>query len=84
MTAEYVIDKEEVRELLKRQVSSSVKWQQTIELMASEGVDTFIEIGPKKTLSAFLKKIAPQLKSYHVETVKDMEELLETLKGEAQ
>lgn len=84
VTAEYVIDKEEVRELLKRQVSSSVKWQQTIELMASEGVDTFIEIGPKKTLSAFLKKIAPQLKSYHVETVKDMEELLETLKGEAQ
>ena len=84
VTAEYVIDKEEVRELLKRQVSSSVKWQQTIELMASEGVDTVMEIGPKKTLSAFLKKIAPQLKSYHVETVKDMEELLETLKGEAQ
>ena len=44
----------------------------------------FRSIGPKKTLSAFLKKIAPQLKSYHVETVKDMEELLETLKGEAQ
>lgn len=60
VTAEYVIEKEEVKGLLQQQVSSSVKWQQTVELMVSEGVDTFIEIGPKKTLSAFLKKIAPK------------------------
>ena len=76
------MEKEEVKELLKRQVSSSVRWQQSVELMVSEGVDTFIEIGPKKTLSSFLKKIAPQMRSYHVETVEDMEELLETLKGD--
>lgn len=82
VTAEYVMDKEEVKGLLKAQVSSSVRWQQSVELMVAEGVDTFIEIGPKKTLSAFLKKIAPQVKSYHVETVKDMEELLEILKTE--
>ena len=82
VTAEYVMEKEEVKELLKRQVSSSVRWQQSVELMVSEGVDTFIEIGPKKTLSSFLKKIAPQMRSYHVETVEDMEELLETLKGD--
>ncbi len=83
VTAEYVIEKEEVKGLLQQQVSSSVKWQQTVELMVSEGVDTFIEIGPKKTLSAFLKKIAPKASSYHVETIKDMEELLEALKVDA-
>ena len=83
VTAEYVIEKEEVKGLLQQQVSSSVKWQQTVELMVSEGVDTFIEIGPKKTLSAFLKKIAPKAFSYHVETIKDMEELLEALKVDA-
>ena len=83
VTAEYVIEKEEVKGLLLQQVSSSVKWQQTVELMVSEGVDTFIEIGPKKTLSAFLKKIAPKAFSYHVETIKDMEELLEALKVDA-
>ena len=83
VTAEYVIEKEEVKGLLQQQVSSSVKWQQTVELMVSEGVDTFIEIGPKKTFSAFLKKIAPKASSYHVETIKDMEELLEALKVDA-
>ncbi len=82
VTAEYVLDKEEVKGLLTAQVSSSVRWQQSMELMVAEGVDTFVEIGPKKTLSAFLKKIAPEVDSYHVETMKDMEELLESLKIE--
>lgn len=72
VTAEYVLDREEVKGLLKRQISSPVRWQQSVELMAAEGVNTFIEIGPKKTLSGFLKKIVPQLESYHVETVEDM------------
>ncbi len=80
VTANYVLDAEDVKDLLERQVSSSVRWQQSVELMAAEGVDTFIEIGPKKTLSAFQKKIAPKLNSYHVETVEDMEALLEILK----
>ena len=55
VTAEYVLDREEVKGLLKRQISSPVRWQQSVELMAAEGVNTFIEIGPKKTLSGFLK-----------------------------
>ncbi|MCI9173696.1 MAG: ACP S-malonyltransferase [Lachnospiraceae bacterium] len=80
VTAEYVLDREEVKGLLQRQISSPVRWQQSVELMAAEGVNTFIEIGPKKTLSGFLKKIVPQLDSYHVETVEDMEKLLEILK----
>ncbi len=67
--------------LLERQVSSSVCWQQSMELMIADGVDTFIEIGPKRTLSGFLKKIAPKLQSYHVETVEDMEKLLTVLKA---
>ncbi len=82
VTAAYVLDKEEVKGLLTKQVSSPVRWQQSVELMAAEGVDAFIEIGPKKTLSAFVKKIVPQAEIFHVETVKDMEELLETLKTE--
>lgn len=81
VTADYVLDQAEVKELLEQQISSSVRWQQSVELMAEEGVDTFIEIGPKKTLSGFLKKIVPQLDSYHVETVEDLENLLEALKN---
>ena len=79
VTAEYVQEKEEVKGLLERQVSSSVRWQQSVERMIAEGVDGFIEIGPKKTLSGFLKKINPKMECHHVETVADMEELLKVL-----
>lgn len=79
VTADYVTDSENVKELLKRQVSSSVRWQQSVERMLEDGVDTFIEIGPKKTLCGFMKKIAPKAQCCHVETVEDMEELLKVL-----
>ena len=48
VTAEYVKDKEQIKELLVAQVSSSVKWQQCVETMLKDGVDTFVEIGPGK------------------------------------
>jgi len=79
VTADYVTDRENVKELLERQVSSSVRWQQSVERMLEDGVDTFIEIGPKKTLCGFMKKIAPKAQRCHVETVEDMEELLKVL-----
>lgn len=79
VTADYVTDKETVKDLLEKQISSPVRWQQSVERMVSDGVDTFIEIGPKKTLTGFLKKIAPQCAGYHVETVEDMEKLLHIL-----
>ena len=79
MTADYVTDKDAVKDLLERQVSSSVRWQQSVERMAADGVDTFLEIGPKKTLSSFLKKIAPKATGYHVDTMEDMEQVLEAL-----
>lgn len=61
VTADYVSNVNEVKDLLTRQVSASVKWQQTIEKMIADGVDTFIEIGPGKTLSGFMKKITKEL-----------------------
>ena len=57
VTAEYVTEPSEIKELLGRQVYSSVKWQQSVERMIADGVDTFIEIGPGRTLTGFLKKI---------------------------
>ena len=53
VTAEYVNTTEEIRELLRKQVSSSVMWQQSVENMIAKGVDTFVEIGPGKTLAGF-------------------------------
>lgn len=79
VTADYVTDKEQVKDLLERQISSSVRWQQSVERMVKDGVDTFIEIGPKKTLTGFLRKIAPEVKGYNVETIADLEKLVEVL-----
>lgn len=79
VTADYVTDKNEVKPLLQQQVSSSVKWQQTVERMIADGVDTFIEIGPGKTLSGFMRKINKDMKVYNVEKVEDLEKLSELL-----
>lgn len=47
VTADYVTDSSQVKELLKKQISSSVRWQQSVERMIADGVEAFIEIGPK-------------------------------------
>ena len=75
VTADYVTDRSEVKRLLEMQVSSSVKWQQTVERMIADGVDTFVEIGPGKTLSGFMRKINKEMKVYNVEKVEDLEKL---------
>lgn len=82
VTGDYVRDNSQVKELLAKQVASSVRWQQGVEAMAAQGVDTFIEIGPGKTLTGFLRKIDKSLKGYHIETPQDLEQVLEELKGE--
>ena len=73
VTADYVEKKEDVKPLLEKQVSSSVRWQQTIERMLADGVDTFIEIGPGKTLSGFMRKISRDVKVLNIEKVEDLE-----------
>ncbi|MCI8454204.1 MAG: ACP S-malonyltransferase [Lachnospiraceae bacterium] len=75
VTAEYVTVSEHVRELLKRQVSSSVCWQQSVENMLANGVDRFVEIGPGKTLSGFIKKISRDVTVINVEKPADLEKL---------
>lgn len=75
--AEEITDAAKVKELLKRQVYSSVRWQQTIENMIADGVDTFIEVGPGKTLTGFMKKINREVKSINIATVEDLAKLEE-------
>ncbi len=76
MTADYVKDKADVKPLLEKQVSSSVKWQQTVERMIADGADLFIEIGPGKTLSGFMRKINRDVKVINIEKVEDLQKLL--------
>lgn len=75
VTAEYVTEPNEVKNLLVQQVSSSVRWQQCVERMIADGMDTFIEIGPGRTLSGFLRKIDRSVKCLNVEKVEDLEKI---------
>jgi len=66
LTADYVTDTKDIKELLIKQVYSPVRFEQSIRRLINDGADTFIEIGPGRTLSGFVKKIA---KDMGVETV---------------
>ena len=67
--------------LLERQVQSSVYLEDTIRAMAGMGVDTIVEIGPGKALSAFVKKTAPEMQTYAVETPVELDGAVSALKG---
>lgn len=71
-----VTDSSRVKELLAKQVSGTVRWRETMERMLADGVDTFIEIGPGKTLTGFLRKIDREAKVFNVEKVEDLEKLI--------
>ncbi len=67
--------------LLEKQVQSSVYMEDTIRRLEELGVDTIVEIGPGKALSGFVKKTAPSIKTYAVETCADVDALAAALKG---
>ena len=79
VTAEYVTDSSKIRELLTRQVYSPVRWEQSIRKMIAQGVDTFVEIGPGRTLTGFLRKIDRNVTVYQVNTWEDSKQIMEEL-----
>jgi [acyl-carrier-protein] S-malonyltransferase len=81
LMADYVTDTREIKFLLKMQISSPVKWQQSVEKMLEQGVDTFVEIGPGKTLSSFIRKINKDVKVLHVDQYEDLQKCVEELKN---
>ncbi len=70
-------DEETIPGLLEQQVQKSVYFDDSIKAMASMGIDAFVEIGPGKTLTKFFQKTTPDVPVYGVETVEDIEKLLE-------
>ncbi|MDD6339909.1 MAG: ACP S-malonyltransferase [Butyrivibrio sp.] len=75
VAAEVVTEADGIKETLEKQVYSPVRWQQTMEKMLADGVDTFYEIGPGKTLAGFMKRIDRSKKVISINTVEDLEAL---------
>ena len=77
--AEPVTDKNIIKDLLVRQVSSTVRFRESILRMCQMGVDTFVEIGPGKTVAGFIKKTDKDLKVINIEKYDDLEKLNELM-----
>lgn len=73
--ADYVRSADRIKELLAKQVSGTVRWREIMERMLADGVDTFIEIGPGKTLSGFLRKMNRDITVINIEKTEDLEKL---------
>jgi len=79
VTADVVRSPEDIKDLLARQVCSPVLWEDSVRYMLGQGVDTFIEIGPGKVLSGFVRKIDKEARSYNVEDLTSLKKTLEEL-----
>lgn len=84
VTADFIKSKDEIKDLLERQVKSSVRWNETIEKMLDMGVDTFVEFGPGRVLSSFVKEISREKKLkvniFNVEDMKSLNKVLDEVK----
>lgn len=78
LTGDLINDKNDIVDILTKQVMNPVKWEQSINRLIELGADTFIELGPGKTLSSFVKKISKKVKVFNVEDIKTLEK---TMKG---
>ncbi|PWL77857.1 [acyl-carrier-protein] S-malonyltransferase [Candidatus Gastranaerophilales bacterium] len=80
--AQLTIDKDDFKVKMPKQIYSSVHWTQTIQKMAADGVEIFVEIGPGKVLAGLNKKIVPEAKVYNVFDKASLEATVEALKAE--
>jgi len=76
VTADFVEEPEEIKGLLIKQISSSVRWVESIKLIQAQGVNTFIEAGPGKVLRGLLRRIDSSLTTYNIDDPKTMQDFL--------
>ena len=82
VTARPMTDPEEIRALMSRQIASPVRWQESVEWMYANGVDTFIEAGVGDVLTGLIKRIVPNARCLRVVDLKTLEETMSALRGE--
>ena len=75
VTADVVDNKDNIKDLLTKQVYSPVRFRESVLKLKDLGVDTFIEIGPGKTLAGFIRRIDKDLKVINIEKIEDIDKL---------
>lgn len=79
LSGDYINPTDDIKEILRRQVMSSVRWEDIIRNMIKEGIDTFVEIGPGKALSSFVKKTDRSVKVLNVEDMSSLNKTIDWL-----
>jgi [acyl-carrier-protein] S-malonyltransferase len=79
VTAEPVSDPVEIRDLLVRQVTATVRWRESVAAMKAEGVDTVVELGAGKVLAGLVRRIAPEMAASSVGSPAEIEAFLKTV-----
>jgi len=77
--ADYIASENDIKDLLIAQVSNPVRWEESIQRMINDGYDTFIEVGPGKSLSKFIKRISKEVQILNVEDPASLEKTLDKL-----
>lgn len=80
--ARQFVDEADIKEMLVQQVKSPVRFEQMIQQMVADGFDTFVELGPGKTLTRFVKAIDKSVSAYNVESLKSLDRSLKKLSEE--
>ena len=81
VTADTIENKDEIKDILCKQIKSSVRWSESVDKMLNMGVDTFIELGPSRVLSGFIKEISREkglkINIFNVEDIKSLNKTIE-------
>ncbi|WLR52306.1 ACP S-malonyltransferase [Bacillus tianshenii] len=83
VTAQPITDGADIQAKLVEQLYSPVRWEETVQTLLDEGVDTFIEIGPGKVLSGLVRKVKRRVHTYNIENEETLAKTVEKLKGDA-
>ena len=75
VTADEIVDKNDLKKLLIEQIESRVKWRESVLNMINKGVNHFIEIGPGKVLSGLIKRINKNVKINTINSDSDIKDL---------
>jgi [acyl-carrier-protein] S-malonyltransferase len=76
VTAQAVNEKDQIKDLLYRQLDSPVRWEETVRNMINDGIEEFYEIGPGKVLQGLVKRINPDINCFGIDKYSDVEKYL--------
>ncbi|WP_457639435.1 ACP S-malonyltransferase [Persephonella sp.] len=75
ITAQPLIESAQIRKELKEHFFSPVRWVQSVQFLSQQGVDTFVEVGPKKVLTGLIKRIVKGADLINIQTLEDISKL---------